>query len=185
MSSENVTPANYYVDNVRLYEAMKNYKAKVDAFKANVEAGIANDTLKPRVSEYIGSCIYLIANKLSLNKNFINYSFREEMIGDAIDNCIYYIDNFNPDKYNNPFAYFTQISYYAFIRRIQKEKKQLYIKHKAFQNASVNGLINQYQEGDDGQTPNVSDRESEYMDNLVIDFESKLKEKKKKAKKND
>jgi hypothetical protein len=179
MSSENVTtPANYYVDNVKLYEAMKDYKSKVELAKET-------DAPKPRVSEYIGSCIYLIANKLSLNKNFINYSFREEMIGDAIDNCIYYIDNFNPVKYNNPFAYFTQISYYAFIRRIQKEKKQLYIKHKAFQNASVNGLINQYQEGDGEQVPNTSERESEYMDNLVIDFENKLKEKKKKAAKDD
>jgi hypothetical protein len=182
MSSEiDQNPSNYYVDNVKLYEAMKDYKAKVAAYTELDNP----DIQKPRVSEYIGKCIYLIATKLSLMKKFINYPFREEMIGDAIDNCIYYIDNFNPVKYNNPFAYFTQISYYAFIRRIQKEKKQLYIKTKAYQNASVNGLINQYQEGDDGHAV-TPEADTEYMNNLVEDFENKLKEKKiKKAQKND
>ena len=60
----------------------------------------------------------------------MNYPFREDMICDGIENCLQYIDNFDPEKSSNPFAYFTQIIYYAFLRRIQKEKKQLEIKQK-------------------------------------------------------
>ena len=71
-----------------------------------------------------------IAQRLSFRPNFINYAFREDMISDGIENCVQYIRNFDPEKSKNPFAYFTQIIYFAFIRRIQKEKKQLYIKYK-------------------------------------------------------
>ena len=85
---------------------------------------------KPKISEYIGECIYKIATRLSTKPNFINYSYRDEMICDAIENCIQYIGNFNREKSNNAFAYITQICYYAFLRRIQKEKKQLEIKTK-------------------------------------------------------
>ena len=84
----------------------------------------------PKVSNYIGECILKIATHLSYKPNFINYSYREEMISDGIENCLQYLDNFNPEKSNNPFAYFTQIIYYAFLRRIAKEKKQTYIKGK-------------------------------------------------------
>ena len=66
-----------------------------------------------------------IANGLSYRPNFINYTYRQEMISDGIENCLQYIHNFDPEKSKNPFAYFTQIIYYAFIRRIQKEKNNL------------------------------------------------------------
>ena len=85
---------------------------------------------KPQVSNYIGDCILKIATNLSYKPNFINYTYREEMISDGIENCLQYLDNFNPEKSKNPFAYFTQIIYYAFLRRIGKEKKQTYIKGK-------------------------------------------------------
>ena len=80
--------------------------------------------------EYIVNCILKIANGLSNRPNFINYTYKDEMISDGIENCLQYIYNFDPTKSKNPFAYFTQIIYYAFIRRIQKEKKQQHIKHK-------------------------------------------------------
>lgn len=83
-----------------------------------------------RCYEYLGSCFSKIATHLSYKPNFVNYMFREDMIHDGIENCIQYIRNFNPDKSKNPFAYFTQIIYYAFLRRIQKEKKQLEVKQK-------------------------------------------------------
>ena len=83
-----------------------------------------------RCYEYLGSCFDKIATHLSYKPNFVNYMFREDMICDGIENCLQYIDNFNPEKSKNPFAYFTQIIYYAFLRRIQKEKKQLEIKTK-------------------------------------------------------
>ena len=79
---------------------------------------------KPRVSNYIGECFLKIANGLSHKPNFMNYTFKDDMVSDGIENCLQYIHNFNPDKSNNPFAYFTQIIYYAFIRRIQREKNK-------------------------------------------------------------
>ena len=78
-----------------------------------------------------------IAERLSHRPNFINYAFREEMVSDGIENCVMYASNFNPEKSSNPFAYFTQIIYYAFLRRIEKEKKQLYIKYKTMDEVSM------------------------------------------------
>ena len=85
---------------------------------------------RPVISNYIGECFLKIATHLSYKPNFVNYMFREDMICDGIENCVQYIENFNPEKSSNPFAYFTQIIYYAFLRRIQKEKRQLEIKNK-------------------------------------------------------
>lgn len=115
--------ASHYVNNADFLKALKDYKQKVK------EAEEAGDP-KPQVNNYIGECILKIANHLSYKPNFINYTYRDEMISDGIENCIMYIDNFNPDRSSNPFAYFTQIIYFAFLRRIQKEKKQTYIKGK-------------------------------------------------------
>lgn len=127
--------ANHYVDNKRLYTEMIKYINEYN--KAKAEGREA-----PPASEYIGKCIWLIANRLSTNRNFIGYTYREEMIGDAIENCIRYLHNFDPDKSQNPFAYFTQIMYYAFLRRIDKEKKQSYIKYKAMENSiTMNSLV--------------------------------------------
>ena len=113
----------HYVNNADFYEAIKEYHEKVQAAK---EAGEE----KPRVTNYLGDCILKIATHLSYKPNFINYSYREEMISDGLENCLQYFTNFDPNKSKNPFAYFTQIIYYAFLRRIAKEKKQTFIKNK-------------------------------------------------------
>ena len=113
----------HYVNNKEFLAAMTEYK------KLCVEAEESGEE-KPPVSNYIGECFLKIANHLSYRPNFINYTFRDDMISDGIENCLQYLDNFNPEKSNNPFAYFTQIIYYAFIRRIQKEKKQTTIKNR-------------------------------------------------------
>jgi len=128
----------HYVDNKKFLQAMKEWK---DRCKEAEELGDP----QPPVSNYIGECFLKIANHLSYRPNFINYTYREEMISDGIENCLQYCSNFNPDKSNNPFAYFTQIIYYAFIRRIQKEKKQQHIKHKIIENMNVDILM----DGDD------------------------------------
>ncbi len=126
---------NHYVDNKRLYTEMIKYIREYNEAK---EEGRE----PPRASNYIGECIWLIANRLSTNRNFIGYTYREEMIGDAIENCLRYLHNFNPDKSTNPFAYFTQIMYYAFLRRIEKEKKQSYIKYKTMENSiTMNTMV--------------------------------------------
>ena len=107
----------HYVDNKILYATMIEYKEKV------IDAEAVDDP-KPPIPDIVGAALLKIANRLSTKPNFINYTFREEMVSDGIENCINYIDNFDPNKSKNPFAYFTQIIYYAFLRRIQKEKKQ-------------------------------------------------------------
>jgi len=133
----------HYVDNKKFLEAMVEYREK--CLKAE-----ENNKTKPDVTNYIGECFLKIANHLSYRPNFINYTFRDDMISDGIENCLQYMSNFNPDKSNNPFAYFTQIIYYAFIRRIQKEKKQIQIKSKLIANTGVENMMDQLQ-GDDQQ----------------------------------
>ena len=108
-----------YVNNADFLKALIEYKQRK---LKNPNEPIPN---------YIGQCWMKIAEGLSHKPNFINYTYRDEMISDGIENCLMYFDNFNPDKSKNPFAYFTQIIYYAFLRRIQKEKKQLYVKYKS------------------------------------------------------
>ena len=117
------TKKEHYVNNKEFLAAMVEYTKNVNRAKRKKEP-------KPPVTDYIGSCFLKIANHLSYRPNFINYTFRDDMISDGIENCLQYLDNFNPRKSNNPFAYFTQIIYYAFIRRIQKEKKQVTIKNR-------------------------------------------------------
>ena len=133
----------HYVDNKKFLEAMVIHREKVHNAKEN------NKT-KPDVTNYIGECFLKIANHLSYRPNFINYTYRDDMISDGIENCLQYMNNFNPEKSTNPFAYFTQIIYYAFIRRIQKEKKQTLVKQKLIQNAGVENIMDQL-EGDDSQ----------------------------------
>jgi len=82
-----------------------------------------------------------IATHLSYKPNFVNYMFREDMISDGIENCVQYIHNFDPEKSKNPFAYFTQIIHYAFLRRIQKEKKQLDIKTKIIEKTGFDEVM--------------------------------------------
>ena len=115
--------SEHYVNNKEFLEALVVFKAKCLAAK---EAG----EQRPQISNYIGESFLKIATHLSYKPNFVNYMFREDMICDGIENCVQYIENFNPEKSKNPFAYFTQIIYYAFLRRIQKEKRQLEIKNK-------------------------------------------------------
>ena len=99
-------------------------------FKEKCKVAEEKEKEQPPISNYIGECFLKIATHLSYRPNFINYTYRDEMISDGIENCVQYIHNFNPEKSQNPFAYFTQIIHYAFLRRIQKEKKQLEIKNK-------------------------------------------------------
>lgn len=165
----------HYVNNADFLQALIEYREK----KAQAEA---EGKPKPIVSNYIGECILKIATHLSYKPNFINYSYRDDMILDGVENCIQYIDNFNPDKSNNPFAYFTQIIYYAFLRRIAKEKKQSYIKGKLIQDMPFEAF--EVQEGDDAEYHNA------YLDfmqnNHTFDdtFMERKKEKRKKKQTN-
>jgi hypothetical protein len=123
----------HYVNNKEFYEALIEYKNK---FKSAKEEG----TPPPRITNYLGDCFLKIATHLSYRPNFVNYMFREEMISDAVENCVQYINNFNTEK-SNPFAYFTQIVYYAFLRRIQKEKKQVEIREKIIERSGYDEVF--------------------------------------------
>jgi len=118
----------HYVDNEKFLKEMIIYKRGFDEAKEK-------DELPPMISEYLGECFMKIAQRLSFRPNFINYAFKDDMISDGIENCVQYIKNFNPEKSSNPFAYFTQIIYYAFLRRIAKEKKQTHVKNKMIENS--------------------------------------------------
>ena len=112
------------------YVNKKEFLAALIKLREDREIAEIQGKEKPRIPRYIGECFLKIATHLSFKPNFVNYMFKEDMISDGIENCVQYIHNFNPEKSQNPFAYFTQIIHYAFLRRIQKEKKQLEIKNK-------------------------------------------------------
>ena len=131
----------HYVDNKKFLVAMTEYREL--RIKAEEEG-----QKRPQVTNYIGECYLKIANHLSYRPNFINYTYRDDMISDGIENCLQYMDNFDPAKSKNPFAYFTQIIYYAFIRRIQKEKKQQEVKQKMIANFGEEQMMDQL-DGDD------------------------------------
>jgi len=115
----------HYVDNKKLFEVMVTYKTAYTKYEQS-----PTKNSPPPIPEYVGECLLMIANRLSNKPNFASYTFKEDMISDAIENCILYMHNFNPEKSQNPFAYFTQIIHYAFIRRIEREKKYSYTKYK-------------------------------------------------------
>ena len=158
----------HYVDNAKFLQAMKDWKEQC---KEAEETG--DET--PRISDYIGECFLKIANGLSYRPNFINYTYKQEMISDGIENCLQYIHNFNPEKSKNPFAYFTQIIYYAFIRRIQKEKKQTHVKHRMIEKQEYLPYVTM-----DGDQTNYS--VSGFDINVMVPDEAVYKPKKKETK---
>ena len=126
--------SEHYVNNKEFLEALVVYKSKVDNAKRQ---GLT----KPSITNYIGECFLKIATQYSYKPNFVNYMYREDMISDGIENCVQYIHNFDPEKSKNPFAYFTQIIHYAFLRRIQKEKKQMEIKNKIIEKTGYDEVM--------------------------------------------
>ena len=137
--------SEHYVNN-------KEFLAALIKHREDIEIAEIQGKEKPRIPRYIGECFLKIATHLSFKPNFVNYMFKEDMISDGIENCVQYIHNFNPDKSQNPFAYFTQIIHYAFLRRIQKEKKQLEIKNKILEKTGYDQVFDK-----DGSDDNYSD----------------------------
>jgi hypothetical protein len=136
---------NHYIDNKEFLAALLAHREKVQQARAD---GITT----PPISNYIGDCFIKIAKHLSYKSNFINYSYRDEMISDAIENCLAVVDNFDPAKSKNPFAYFTQITFFAFVRRIQREKKQMATKYRYIDQLDITQMITQ--EHDNGEFTN-------------------------------
>ena len=167
MSTSTKKP-KHYVNNADFLAALVEYKRLCDEAKKNKKPD-------PQIPNYIGECFLKIADHLSRKPNFISYSFRDEMIADGIENCIMYFRNFDPDKSKNPFAYFTQIIYYAFLRRIRKEKKQLYVKYKATEQI---GILDEFEMLEDSEGHS---RQFELYDNIsefIFNFEESKRKKK-------
>jgi hypothetical protein len=157
----------HYINNEDFLNALTAYKES--CLKAESEKKPA-----PAIPNYIGECFMKIAEGLSHKPNFINYTYREDMISDGIENCLQYFNNFDPTKSKNPFAYFTQVIYFAFLRRIQKEKKQQYVKYKATEQM---GILDEYEmlESEDGSTKQFQlyDNIAEFIENYEVARETK------------
>ena len=167
----------HYVDNEKFLVVMSEYREEY--LRAKDE-----DLEPPIIPDYAGECFLKIAERLSHRPNFINYAFREEMVSDGIENCVMYASNFNPEKSSNPFAYFTQITYYAFLRRIEKEKKQLYIKYKTMDeyssledNSDMDGMGSDAGAVSSGASPLSADKRASIYD-FIHTFEEKKRQKK-------
>lgn len=147
--------AAHYVDNALFLKALKDYRAALHrADRDKIES--------PQIPEYLGECFLKIATHLSFKPNFVNYTFRDDMISDGVENCLVYIQNFDPMKSSKPFSYFTQIIWYAFLRRIQREKKHTYIKYKLMEKAAIDG----------GMADNPQDGPAIQPDTTMLNFEN-------------
>ena len=163
----------HYVDNKKFLAAIVERKEQLKDAEETGEP-------KPRITNYLGECILKIANHLSYRPNFINYAFKDDMISDGIENCLQYIDNFNPEKSKNPFAYFTQIIYFAFVRRITKEKKQQKIKDKILRRSNIQDMIVVQGHDDESEYQNQF---IEFLDKYSFSDDDDDDDKKKKKKK--
>ena len=155
-----------YVNNVDFFDALITHFAACDEAKQQ-------DLPKPMLPKYIAECFMKIAEGLSHKPNFMNYTYRDEMISDGIENCLMYYRNFNPEKTKNPFAYFTQIIYYAFLRRIQKEKTHQYIKYKSASRVGIDEEYDMLEFGDNGVQFEIYDNLSRFIETFEKTLESK------------
>lgn len=169
--------SEHYVNN-------KEFLGHMILFKESTKKAREKGKEDPQIPDEIGQIFVNIATHLSYKSNFINYGFREDMVADGIENCIQYIHNFDPDKSNNPFAYFTQIIYYAFLRRIQKEKRQLYVKYKSLENSQIMDDLIVTQSGDHQNISTTGfGKMYDNMREFVGTYEEALENKKKTKKK--
>jgi hypothetical protein len=159
-----------YVNNIDFFNALIEYK------KICREAEDQGEE-RPLIPDYIAACIMQISTRLATKPNFSGYTYKEDMIMDGVENCLLYIDNFNPEKTENPFAYFTQIIWYAFLRRIAKEKKQMYIRYK-----SSHELLALGETAEGGDVSLHLNTDVDYINSFVQDFEDKMAKDKAKKK---
>jgi len=177
----------HYVNNAEFSQAVVDYVTLANQAKIQeIEA--------PMIPTYIAKCFLRIAEGLSHKHNFIRYTYREEMVMDAVENCLKAINNYNLETATrtgkpNAFAYFTQITWYAFLRRISKEKKQQDIKMKFITRATIEDLVDGFDATDVGANEIMSyiDQLKERIDKVktqdkeVKDFAKEEKKRKKRA----
>ena len=148
----------HYVNNAQFSQAVVDYVGHLEECRKD-------EITLPKVPDYIAQCFLRIAEGLSHKANFIRYTYREEMVMDAVENCLKAISNYNLEAATrtgkpNAFAYFTQITWFAFLRRITKEKKQQEIKMKYLTKSGVDSFI------DTGSEQGAVDVASHFVDTL-------------------
>jgi len=171
----------HYVNNAQFSQAVVDYCTLVEEAKKDGKE-------IPKVTNYVAHCFLRIAEGLSHKANFIRYTYREEMVMDAVENCLKAIGNYNLEAATrtgkpNAFAYFTQISWYAFLRRIDKEKKQQDIKMKYLTNSGIEEFI--VQGGEQGNNHVIGAFVDSLKDRIdkVKSYDTKIKTFAKKQKK--
>ena len=163
-----------YVNNPDFLQALKDYKAIcLECDKIDMQ--------RPAIPKYIGECIFIISTRISTRKNFSGYAFREDMIMDGVETCFRYIDRFNADKYDNPFGFFSIVIWRAFLQRIAKEKRQLYLKYKNSQLIHISGG-SYYNDSSSDTGISSGGNDIDYMNAYIEEYEEKVAEKKKKLK---
>ena len=150
-----------FINNKDFFKALVEYREQL---LKNIEEGKP----KPQVTDYIGKSIMLICNNLAKRPNFSGYTYKQDMISDGIIMSLAAVDNFDPARTENPFGYFTQIAWNAFLQRIAKEKKQTYLKHKNFENSFL--MNNLWTDAE-----NIHLSSNEFSDRIITDFEAKIK----------
>lgn len=160
----------HYVDNNKFYEALCERKRHIDA----------GEPVPKRIEDYIGECIMLIAENVGKRHNFARYSWRDEMVGDAIVQCTRAIDKFDVEKYQNPLAYFTQCTVYAFLGRMEREQNQVYTKYKSMIEAATFGKLDSADDEDSAHILDNLDVSMEYMIDFIEGYEEKQQKKKQK-----
>jgi hypothetical protein len=177
----------HYVNNADFSQAVVNYVTLVNEAKEK-------NKIPPIIPDYIAQCFLRIAEGLSHKHNFIRYTYREEMVMDAVENCLKAIYNYNLEHATrtgkpNAFAYFTQITWYAFLRRIAKEKKQQDVKLKFLSRASIEDLVDGFDINDQGANEIMSYVDElkdlidkvKHQDKEIKEFAKEEKQKKKRA----
>tara|TARA_B100000780_G_scaffold179551_1_gene125854 strand:- start:37 stop:618 length:582 start_codon:yes stop_codon:yes gene_type:complete len=168
------TKKPHYINNKDFSQAVMDYATSVHEARAK-------ETEIPKVTNYIATCFIKISEGLSRRPNFIRYTYREEMVMDGVENCLRAINNYNIDKATrtgkpNAFSYFTQIVYFAFLRRIAKEKRQQDIKFKFIEKMGIEDFVAMGMDGEGAE------QTMQYVDTLrqrisrVQDTDQKLKE---------
>ena len=164
----------HYVENRALYEALVEWQKHI---RSNTRKKLP----RPPLPDFVAECMVKMANRLSQKAGFVNYTYREDMIGDSLESCLRYIHNFDPAKSTNAFAYITQIIHNAFIRRIQKEQKQLYVKMKIIDQSN---FVDSY-ERQDGDGTNYNNSYVTYLQenkgDIITKFENWKEGKKQRA----
>lgn len=164
----NAPKHRHYLDNDKFYQALYDRRVHIDS----------GEQVPQRLEDYIGECILLIAENVGKRWNFAKYSWRDEMVGDAVVACTRAIDKFNPYQYKNPLAYFTQCTVYAFLARLQQEQNQTYTKYKMMIEAATQGELDSADDEESAHVLDNVDVSMEYMIDYIEKHEAKQKRKK-------